>query len=467
MDFEALTEEQRVAFVEKAVKDFQSSDRLKLAQTCKAHYFTDNPDIAKRKKVFAAPYEEDGENGVGTVRAVAKENRFASNEKVASSFFRDITDAKVQYLAGEGADVTAFDDSQADTVKAVTDALGAQVRRVEQECLTDALVYRAGYAYMQVINGALKLQKVPYCEVIPYHDREGALENVLRYWKRKGVEYADFHTPAKVYSFSRDQKRKDGTGWRYDGEAPQIITATRYGDGTTEVTGGKGWARLPWFEMQHNNDRTSSLTNAAKSMIRCYDIVISDFANNLIDIQDAFIKLKDSYGSGMDWGEIVELSRTFKASDSIDGVETVEIPFQARQVLADMLRTGIYSALRGVDTRGIASGGVTLATSIRALYADIDLWADQAEWHLGDWVRDVLALAADYMGVQLPPVNVTFQRRMIFDETAQIDAAARQKGIVSDKTLFKNHPWVTDAQAELEEIAAQELDPAYSAGLEV
>lgn len=464
MEFELLGEKQRVDFVRKAISDFQGGERLKRAKDCKAYYDTDNPDIAGRKKVYASPREYEGADGEATIRAVAKENRFASNEKVASSFFRDITDAKVQYLAGEGADVNAVDDSQADAAKAVTEALGVQVRRVEQECLTDALVYRVGYAYMQVINGAIKLQHVPYCEVIPYYDREGALCNVLRYWKRCGVEYADYHTPATVYSFSRNPKDRVGAGWKYDGEAPQIITATRYGDGTTEVTGGKGWARLPWFEMRHNNDRTSSLTNAARSMIRCYDIVVSDFANNLIDIQDAFIKLKDSYGSGMEWGEIVELSRTFKASDSIDGVETVEIPFQARQVLADMLRAGIYSALRGVDTRGIASGGVTLATSIRALYADIDLWADQAEWHLGDWVRDVLGLAADYMGVPLPPVNVTFTRRMIFDETAQMDAIARQKGIISDKTLYENHPLVTDSQAELERIAAQELDPAYSVG---
>lgn len=466
IDFDKMDENQRVEFVRKAVADFQGGKRMEQAKECRAYYSTDNPDIAGRRKMYASAKETDtGIDGASVIKAVAKENRFAANEKVASSFFRDITDAKVQYIAGVGADVNAVAEEDAEAVKGITAELGVQLQRVEQECLTDALIYRNGYAYMQVLDGALRLQHVPYCEVVPFYDREGRLCNVLRYWKRGGVEYADYHTPSTVYSFERNPKRKEGTGWHYVSETPQIITATRYGDGTTEVTGGKGWARLPWFEMQHNNDRTSSLTNAAKSMIRCYDVTVSDFANNLIDIQDVFINLKDSYGSGMDWGEQLELMRNFKASDGVDSVTTVEVPYQARQVLMDALRAGIYSALRGVDTRGIASGGITLATSIRALYADVDLWADQAEWHLADWVRSILQTVAAYRGQELPPVNITFTRRMIFDETAQMQAVASQKGIISDKTLLENHPLVTDAQTELERIAAQELDPAYSEGL--
>lgn len=455
IDFEKMTADERSKFVTKAVQDFVNGNRMKEAVERRAYYETENPDINKRTKMFAAAIDD----GADIPKAVAKENKFAANEKVASSFFRDITDAKVQYLAGEGADVNAVAEEDAAAVDAIAAPIALQLKRTGQECLTDALVYSCGYSYMQVLNGAISLKSVPYCEVMPFYDKYGALANVLRYWKRGGEEYAEWHTAAKVYAFERGAK---GGDFEQKEERPQIVTATVYGDGSAEVTGGKAWARIPWFEMQHNNGKTSSLTNSAKSMIRCYDIVVSDFANNLIDVQDVFIKLKDTYGSGMEWGEVLELARNFKAADGIEGVETVSVPYEARKVLADMLRSGIYSALRGVDTNGIATGGVTLATSIRALYADVDLWADLAQWHLSDWVREVLCLVADYAGVTLPPVNVTFTRRMIFDESAQMDAIARQKGVISDKTLFENHPLVQDAQAELERIASQEYDPAFS-----
>ena len=461
MDFNELDNETRIKFVREKVAEFVGSDRLKEAIENAEYYATRNPDIMKRRKIYAAATGEGN-----SLKAVAKENKFASNEKVASSFFRDITDAKVQYLAGEGADINAYsdDDSENERVKEVTSALGEQLKRTEQAALTDALIYRRGYAYLQVIDGKLKLTHIPFREVIPLYDRFGNLKSVIRYYKAQGEEYAEYHTPEMVYTFERNKKERNNSGWKFEGERYQIITVTKYGTGEVVPSGGKGWSRLPWFEMKHNNDGTSSLTPSAKSMIKCYDITVSDFANNLIDIQDVFINIKDSYGSGMDYGETLEMLRNFKVGDGVDSVTTFEVPYLARKELLNVMKADIYAALRGVDVGRISSGTLT-NTAIRALYSDIDLWADLAEWHLGDWVRDIAQTVADYLAVELPQIKVTFTRRAIFDEVEKMNAVAAQKGIISDKTLLENHPLVTDAQAEMERIAAQELDPSYSAAM--
>lgn len=457
MGFEELTPEERG----KHIGAFIEEREYRLAEETaeqSAYYCTDNPDIKKRRKLYAA---QGKGSSADSFRAVFKENRFAANEKVASSFFRDITDQKVQYIAGEGADVTAVDDANADIVRSVFQPLRRQIRRQGQACLTDALVYRYGYAYMQVIGGRITLTHIPYSEVNNKRDEHGELCAVVRHWKRDGVEHAEYHTADKVYSFVKVENEQKAE-WVQVSERWQIQTVTVYGDGSVVESGGKGWSRLPWFELRANNDGTSSLTNAVKSMIRCYDIVQSDFANNLIDVQDVFVKLKQGYGSGMEYGETLEMLRLFKAAEDVEDVQTVDVPYMAREALLTRLKTEIYQALRGVDLERIAAGGTNTATAIRALYSDIDLWADQAEWHLEDWVISILETAADYMGVQLPDVDVTFTRRVIFDEAAQMDAIARQKGVISDKTLFENHPLVTDAQAELERVNAQELDAAYS-----
>lgn len=467
VDLEGMAASERAGWIDKQVKDFLDSGAIKRAAECRAYYETDNPDILNRKKVYTGVnVVETAELAVNTVEAVAKENQFAANEKVSSSFFRDITDSKVQYIAGEGANVNAMSDSEADVeaVERVTRPLYIPLKRVGQESLTDALVYRYGYTYLQVIKGQYKLEHFPYMEIKPYKDRRGNIEAVLRYYKCKGVEFAEYHTPAKVYEFERVAKKgANASEWVQVDERPQIVTAMNYGDGSSEVTGGKGWPRLPWFEMRANNEGTSSLTTAAKTMIRCYDVTVSDFANNLIDIQDVFINLKDSYGSGMDWGEQLEMLKTFKAGEGIESVTTFEVPHVARQTLLDILKASIYEALRGVDVGRISRGQLT-NTAIRALYSDIDLWADLAEWHLSDWVREIVDTVAAYEGVELPPYRVTFTRRAIFDEVEQMDAIARQKGIISDKTLYENHPLVKDAQGELERVEEQEAGAAYGSG---
>lgn len=457
-DFEAMGGDARKEWVAATVKAFTDGKRMRAMCEQRAYYDTNNPAIMERKRLYAAV---DGEGA-----AFAKENKFAANEKISSSFFRDITDQKVQYVAGEGVDINAVDENEAADalIASVFDPIAKQMRRVEQMCLTDALVYGRGYSYLRVTAGRVKLEHVKATEVIPVRDDYGELEAVVRYFEAKSTKHAEVHTPAKVYTFAN---YGDGEGWRPTGERWQIAEVTVYGDGTVQPSGGRAWPVLPWFEMQHNNDCTSSLTAAAKSMIRCYDVVVSDFANNLIDLQDVFITIKTSgYGSGIDYAERLELLRVFKMSEEDTDVKTFEVPHQARQVLAEIMRKDIYAALRGIDM-ALISGGQLTNTAIRALYSNIDLWADQAEWWLTDWVEAVLEAVAGYMGVTLPLYNVTFNRCAITDEVAQMDAVARQKGVISDKTLFEAHPLVTDAQAELERVEAEVAGAAYANGLAI
>lgn len=460
-DYEAMGAEHRARFVTKAVERFTCGERMKNAVKCRAYYETQNPDIESRKKTYAGVMDDAAD----TMRAVAVENKFASNIKVKSSFFRDITDSKVQYLAGEGADVTAVNEADIEAVKSVFDPMRDNMRRIEQECLTDALTYGRGYAYMTVKNGTPWLEYTDYCEVIPFYDRYNLLESVIRYYKRDKVEYAEIHTPAMVYEFER-RENSGGGNFTETGERPQIVVKLTYPTGEAEQIGSKDWRMLPWFEMRQNKDGKTSLTPSAESMIECYDITNSDFANNLVDFADVFMKLGDTYSSGMDYGETIKMVKQFKVFEGNGDVQTVDIPYQARKELLQILKSGIYSALRGVDVSNIALGTTNTATAIRALYSDVDNWADGAEWYLKDWVLAVLTCAADYMGEQLPPVNIRFTRRMIFDETAQMDAIARQKGIISDLTLLENHPLVTDAQAELErlELDNSGLPPVYGNG---
>ena len=464
MDFKSLSLDGKKKFIEKEVNDFKQSERLQEAEKCASYYETNNPDIMSRKKLYAS-MDEYIEDGSSFIKAVAKENKFAANERVASSFFPDIIDAKTQYLAGEGADVNAADESGAEIVAALNMELSRHIKRAGQAALKDAQVYGLGYAYLQVINGRLRLTKINYREVKPYYDKHERLEQVLRYYKRGECEYAEYHTAETVWEFMRDCEQSNAD-FELVEERPQIAQVKVYPNGDIEqIQSGKKWCRLPWFELQHNETRKSALTNAVETMIRCYDIVISDFANNLIDIQDAIVCFKGDSYTGGDIGEQMEILKNFKAIEGDAGILTAEMPYQARKEFAQIIKDNIYESLRGVDVSKIGGGQAQTATAINAAYTYIDLWADDAEWYMADWTEEIFRTAAEYKGYELPLINISFTRRAIFNEAEQMNAVAAQKGIISDLTLFEAHPLVKDAQRELERVAAQELDPAYSEGL--
>lgn len=60
------------------------------------------------------------------------------------------------------------------------------------------------------------------------------------------------------------------------------------------------------------------------------------------------------------------------------------------------------------------------------------------------------------------PVTIVFNRDMLINETESITNCRNSVGLLSNRTIVEQHPWVTDAQTELarlaEEKAAQAQD---------
>lgn len=61
--------------------------------------------------------------------------------------------------------------------------------------------------------------------------------------------------------------------------------------------------------------------------------------------------------------------------------------------------------------------------------------------------------AGSYQGCE---INIVFNRDIAINESQAITDCAASKGIISDETIIKNHPWVEDAAEELERLKAQQ-----------
>ena len=116
--------------------------------------------------------------------------------------------------------------------------------------------------------------------------------------------------------------------------------------------------------------------------------------------------------------------------------------------------------------------------NIRSMYSDIDLDANGMETEFQAAFEDLLFFINAHLantGVgnfDGEDVTVIFNRDILINETEAIDNCGKSKGIISDETIVKQHPWVDDPEEELarlkaeKEAAAPVIEALKSAGWE-
>ena len=115
--------------------------------------------------------------------------------------------------------------------------------------------------------------------------------------------------------------------------------------------------------------------------------------------------------------------------------------------------------------------------NIRSMYSDIDLDANGMETEFQAAFEDLLFFVNAHLantGVgnfDGEDVTVIFNRDILINESEAVDNCGKSKGVISDETIVKQHPWVNDPEEELarikkeKEAAAAEAD-AYRAAFE-
>ena len=193
-----------------------------------------------------------------------------------------------------------------------------------------------------------------------------------------------------------------------------------------------------------------------------YDTNTSDTSNNLQDVPNS-IKVVRNY-DGTDKGEFMQnlaIYRTAFVSDDGD-LSALNTPLDTSAIDSHLnrLKRDLYEAGNGVDTQddnlGNASG-VALRFRYSGLDMDVDNMSNEFSASMEELVWFIkVDLAAkglgDYMDTDF---NIVFNTDMIVNETETIQNAKASVGIISDETIIANHPWVIDAQAEVEKMQKQ------------
>jgi SPP1 family phage portal protein len=185
--------------------------------------------------------------------------------------------------------------------------------------------------------------------------------------------------------------------------------------------------------------------------------VYSGFVNDLEDIQE-IIFILSGYG-GTDLKEFLHDLKKYKTvnlDEDNPGMSTVtiDIPVEAREKLLSMTRKEIFEQGQGIDPQpenyGNASG-----EALKFMYSLLELKAGLMETEFRVGFEEFVTVICEYLGFEAEDILQTWTRNAIRSDKDLVTMCTQSTGVLSQKTIVRNHPFVEDAEAELKQIAKE------------
>ena len=456
------TPEEVTEVINSYIESFESSERRKKMKYGEDYYRSENTEIMNRKKLI---YMENDEG-----EPIEMEDPYKANNKLPSGFFKILVDQKISYLLGNNLTLETEDD--------IEDDLPRDFQQKTKKAAKEASKKAIGWVQVYIDDdGNFSVKQIPAEQVIPVYKphNNDELEMVIRYyqvtvlnedneavkitrvevWDEEEVTYYEESTEDSLYHLIGPERMKQIHGREFPNPKKHFYKDVRYGDRLAE-TEGQHWGRVPFVPL-YNNDEEDYDLQPVKRFIDAYDIVNSDFVNNLEDFQDIYWVLK-GYG-GQNLNEFLQEVKRYKAlKTSEDGearAETIDIPHEARKEAKRGLRRDIFRFGMGADPDQVGDGSVTNVV-IKSRYANLDLKADQFETQVKEFIYQIVELLNAYRETQGEnPVElegINLDRSMIMNEKEMLEANKGQHGHVSEETRLSNHPWIDNPEAEKEKM---------------
>lgn len=355
----------------------------------------------------------------------------------------------------------------------VATVLGDEYRKNCMELCVNASNSSVGWIhYWTDPDGTFQYAVVDSKQVIPInsHNLKKQLLGALRIYEDIDEESGDNYT---IYEYWNKE-----SCWSFRRKGNDTLEGLCFyntfvmpdtSDATPEYRHGFG--EVPFIPFYNSNTHAGDLRNI-KPLIDVYDKVYSGFINDLDDIQELIFVLS-GYGGTELSGFLHDLKKykTIKVDGdegSNPGVSTlnIEIPIEARNSVLEATRKAIFEQGQGFDPQPENFGNQS-GEALKFMYALLEMKAGllETEFQLG-FARLIRAICK-HKGIQCGKIIQTWSRTCIKNDTELAQICQSSDGIISRKTILKNHPLVEDAEAELkqleeEEKEAQEKEDMYN-----
>lgn len=379
-----------------------------------------------------------------------------ADNRIAHNFHQLLVDEKVAYMFTYPI-LIDVDDNEAINER-VDDVLGQEFTRKMKDLGVEASNTGCGWLhYWANEKNEFKYEKVESEQIIPFYsdDLERELIEVLRTYKV--VEYDDNLTAIEfivVEDWTKDTFDQYKFRYTIDGQDESQLKGIRHNFG-----------RVPFIPFANNSDETSDLIKY-KDLVDLYDRVVSGYANDIEDIQEVMWIVTNYDGKSGDFLKDIKKYKTIFLEDDGDGgkgdVKTlsVEIPVDARNSLLELLKKQIYESGQGLqqdnENFGNASG-----VALKFFYRKLELKAGLLETEFRESINKLVEAILDFYHLPHKKISQVWSRNMIASDLETSQIATQSVGIIPEKLILQNHPWVDDvdeAERLLEEEEKSKMD---------
>lgn len=389
------------------------------------------------------------------------------NAKLVDNVYKRMVKQKTNYLLGKPFTIDSDDDTYTEALTWFFDkAFMRKIKAVGKDALNCGIAWL--YPYYDE-KGEFQFKRFRPYEIIPeWKDVDHTeLDSVIRFYE---VDWYDGERDQKItkveyYTLQGidfyEMSRTDG----------QIVAVEPFHRDYMEY-GGKGynWDTLPFIAFKYNDEEQPLIVNC-KSLQDGLNLILSNFDDNMNEDSRNTILVLVNY-DGENLGEFRRNLATYgavkiRSAEGASGdVRTLQVEVNAEnyKAISDIFKRAIIENCMGYDAKDERLGGSPNQMNIQSMYNDIDLDASDMETEFQASFDMLLYFVdlhlqntgqGDYTNVE---ARITFNTNMPMDESMTIQNAQNSTGIISKRTITAHHPWVTDLDAELDQMAEEEAE---------
>lgn len=381
-------------YVRASIEEYKNSDMYKMAVLADEYDRHQNRTILQYQKLLY------------TISGTAVPDNFSANYKIPSNHFKRFVSQQTQHLLGNG--ITWNQPER--TKKKLGNDIDYQVQKAGRAAIVQAVSY--GFYNMNHVEVFTALDFVPFLD-----ETNGALMAGIRFWQidsqkplRAVLYQIDGYTD---YIYEAGKKARELNPKR---TYKQIVVTTPK-DGT-EIYDGENYPTFPIVPCYANAAKQSEFVGM-REQIDAYDLIKSGFANDLDDASQIYWTLENAGGmSDIDLATFIQRMKTIKVAQLEDEgaraeAHTLDVPYNAREAILTRLENDMYKDFMAFNPADIVGGAVT-ATQIIAAYEPMNVKADDFEYCMLEFLRNILEVAG------ITDEDPTFTRSLIINQSELI-----------------------------------------------
>lgn len=430
--------------INKILNDYRSSKDYEEIVTS-YEYYNNRQEILYKKRL-----------GIGEVKGTREVIENLPNNKIMRNQYAALVDQKKNYLLTRPIGVSSENKSYQEKLQ--EELFDFKFHKLIKSVGRDSLLANMGYIYPYIDKeGNFKLMKFDPLEIIPiWEDKLHTwLQGFIRFYKT--VDYEDHETEIVEYYHM----------WgidRYEEVNGELVLREQepyfmIGD---EIC---NWGRIPliYFRM---DEQEQPLLNRVKTLQDAINSILSRFMDSMDeDSRNTILVLKNIGGHNeqdlkrirreINRSGIIAFSSNPQTGNADVSTLSVDIDITNYETVLEILIRSLIEVGRGVDTNSELFQKAVNQMTIQSLYTNIDLDANEMETEYKVSLDILLYFYNYYKGYDHQDVKFTFDRNILINETATIENAQRSIGVISNRTIMRNHPWVLDIAEEEKQVAKE------------